>query len=41
MSFILPRNSVSKVKENLLWHPFDDLKGLNDPNAPEEGSRYP
>ena len=44
MSFILPRNSVSKgigVKENLLWHPFDDLRGLHDPNASEGGHKIP
>ena len=44
MSFILPRNSASKgigVKENLLWHPFDDLRGPNDPNAPEGGLKIP
>ena len=44
MSFILPRNSASKgigVKENLLWHPFDDLRGLHDPNASEGGLQIP
>ena len=24
-------------KENLLWHPFDDLRVLNDPNDSEKG----
>ena len=44
MSFILPRNSAAKgigVKENLLWNPFDELRGLHDPNASEGGLQIP